>query len=178
MQVDLSSDFFELFGLAVEFAVDEGQLQSRYRELQKNLHPDRFAAGSDAEKRWSLQAAAHVNEAHNTLRKPLARATYLLKLRGVDLDVETDTRMPPEFLMEQMELREQLEEIPGKADPFESADKVRVSLRDSVTKVSEQFVASLANDDEDAARGYARQWQFLDKLMNELGDIEASLDDG
>ena len=111
MQVDLSSNYFELFSLQEKFDIDEVQLTQRFRELQRLTHPDRFASASDAEKRWSVQAAAHINSAEQTLSKPLARAVYLLQLKGIDLDVETDTRMAPEFLMMQMELRESIESL-------------------------------------------------------------------
>ncbi len=177
MQISLSSDYFDLFDLPKQFNVDEGKLKARYMELQRMIHPDKFAAASEAEKRWSVQAAAHINSAHDTLAKPLSRASYLLKLNDIDLDVETDTQMAPEFLMSQMELREALEEIPSSADPYLAVDKVRKVIREEIEGVSLAFDRSFSAEDHTESRNRAREWQFLDKLLSEVGEAEARLDD-
>ena len=101
---------FELFGLAPAFALDLAHLDRAYRDIQAEVHPDRFAHAGDAERRASMQMTTQVNEAYRTLKSPVRRAKYLLELNGVDVGFETNTAMPPEFLMEQMELREKLEE--------------------------------------------------------------------
>jgi len=106
----LTSNHFELFGLAPAFALDPERLDAAYRDIQAKVHPDRFAQAGDAERRASLQMTTQVNEAYRTLKSPVLRAQYLLGLHGVDVDFETNTAMPPELLVEQMELREQLEE--------------------------------------------------------------------
>ena len=177
MQISLSSDYFELFDLPQQFRVDEEQLKQRYMELQRVTHPDKFAAASEAERRWSVQAAAHINSAHETLSKPLSRASYLLKLNDIDLDVETDTQMAPQFLMTQMELRESLEEIPSAADPYQAVDKVRKLIREEISGVSDAFESSFSANDHAESRNRAREWQFLDKLLREVGEVEARLDD-
>ena len=105
MTPDFSRNHFELLGLPVAFALDPARLESGYRELQGAVHPDRFAAASDAERRIAMQWATHANEAYRTLRDPLERARYLLRLRGFDTEEETNTSMPPDFLMQQMEWR-------------------------------------------------------------------------
>ena len=112
-----------------------------------------------------------------TLSKPLDRAVYLLKLQSVDLDVETDTRMAPDFLMMQMELREALEEIESASDPYAAADKMRKQLDEHTQAVQKAFKDNLDKSDLDSARDKAREWQFLDKLMREVSDTEARLDD-
>ena len=177
MQISLSSDYFELFDLPRQFAVDEQKLRQRYMELQRVTHPGKFAAATESERRWSVQAAAHINSAHETLSRPLSRASYLLKLNDIDLDVETDTQMAPDFLMMQMELRESIEEIPGASDPYQAVDKVRKLIRSEITGVSQAFDASFTAEDYTASRNTAREWQFLDKLLREVGDVEARLDD-
>src|SRR5437773_10894736 len=101
---------FELFGLQPAFSLDETALERSYREIQSRVHPDRFAHASDAERRASLQWTTRVNEAYRTLRDPVQRAKHLLELHGVDVAFETNTAMPAEFLMQQMELREKLDE--------------------------------------------------------------------
>ncbi len=177
MQISLSSDFFELFNLPKQFAVDEQKLKQRYMELQRVTHPDNFAAATESERRWSVQAAAHINSAHETLSKPLSRASYLLKLNDIDLDVETDTQMAPDFLMTQMELREAIEEIPSAADPYHAVDQVRKQIRGEISSVSEAFDAGFTAADYAGSRNKAREWQFLDKLLREVGEVEARLDD-
>ena len=177
MQVDLRADHFALFGLERTFALDAERLTARYRELQQTLHPDRFVASPEAERRWSVQAAGRVNDAYTTLRAPLPRAVYLLSLAGVDIDEETDTRMDPAFLMEQMELREAIEEAPSAGDPHAALDAVRSRLGAMEKDAAARFGTALERDDTAAARAEARQWQFVDKLRREVREIEARLDD-
>lgn len=177
MNIDFSENYFELFGLDVAFDIDAQRLGNQRRSLQQSLHPDNFVGGSDAEKRFSMQAASLVNEAYKVLSEPLHRATYLLKLKDIDLDVETDTRMAPEFLMAQMEFREELETISSAVDPYAKVDSVRAELRDQVRLVSQTFSDAFSRESLDDAREAARQWQFLHKLERELDDIEADLDD-
>jgi molecular chaperone HscB len=108
--MNLSANYFELFGLPVRFALDKVALDKAYRDLQAQVHPDRFANAEPAEQRVSMQKATRANEAYNALRKPLSRARYFLELHGVDLGTESNTAMPAEFLIEQMEWREAVEE--------------------------------------------------------------------
>ena len=98
----MKDDFFALFGLPARYEVDEAALDAAYRTVQSQAHPDRFANAGDAERRVAMQWAAHANEAYRTLRQPLKRAIYLLHLRGVDIQAESNTAMAPEFLMQQM----------------------------------------------------------------------------
>ena len=95
----LTSNFFELFGLPVSYDVDLNQVQHHYMELQKQVHPDKFANASDQEKRLSMQQTSWINEAQTTLKDPVLRATYLLKLKGVDINLENETTMDSGFLM-------------------------------------------------------------------------------
>src|SRR2546421_9273938 len=101
---------FDLFGLPRVFGLDKEVLERAYREIQSRVHPDRFAHAGDAERRASLQWTTRVNEVYRTLRNPVARASHLLALNGVDVAFETHTAMPTDFLMQQMELREALED--------------------------------------------------------------------
>ncbi len=94
---------FDLFQMPARFAIDAAQLDAAYRELQGRVHPDKFAAASDAEKRVAMQWATRANEAYKTLKNPLHRAAYLCELHGVDLGIESNTTMPPAFLVQQME---------------------------------------------------------------------------
>lgn len=176
MQVDLSDNFFELFELPTAFVIDSGHLTTRYRVLQQSFHPDRFAAATDAERRWSVQAASFVNDGYQTLGKPLRRAAYLLSLNGISIDEETDTAMDPMFLMGQMELREALEAAPAANDPMDALDNIRMQLRTGMKEQAVQFEQAADHKQWQDARTVVRQWQFLDKLESELQAIEARLD--
>lgn len=177
MQVDFSNNYFELFELPVSFDVPKEHLDTRFRSLQRFLHPDKFASAADAERRWSMQAASFVNEAYQTLSMPLKRASYILSLNGISLDEETDTQMSPMFLMEQMELREALGDAPDAADPYAALDKISKQLAGSQASSADEFAQACEKEDWPGARTVVRQWQFLEKLGSEVQAQEARLDD-
>src|SRR5436189_3584353 len=110
----LHGSHFELFGLQPAFKLDNEALERAYREIQSRVHPDRFAHAGDAERRASLQWTTRVNEAYSTLKNPVQRARHILSLHGVDVAFETNTAMPADFLMQQMDLRETLAEATEK----------------------------------------------------------------
>src|ERR1700733_11150756 len=116
---------FDLFHLPQQFAIDAGALDSAYRNVQGQVHPDKFVSASEAEKRVAMQWATRANEAYQTLKNPLKRATYLCELHGVDLQTESNTAMPMAFLMQQMEWREALGEARADkdVDALEALDK-------------------------------------------------------
>ena len=132
------------------------------------MHPDRFASAGDAERRASLQWTTRVNEAFQTLKNPVARARHLLELHGVDVGFETNTAMPPEFLMQQMELRESLEAAVGKKDSS-SVDRIRQDLRNEKSVLERQIGEAIdAGKDYAGAAGLVRKLMFLDKLDEEV----------
>ncbi|MEO7338610.1 MAG: Fe-S protein assembly co-chaperone HscB, partial [Caldimonas sp.] len=112
----LDSDDFELFAIERRFAQDRSALDARWRELQQEVHPDRFAARGAAAQRVAMQWAVRVNEAYGRLKDPLQRAAYLCELRGASVDAETNTSMPSSFLVQQLEWREALDEALTLAD--------------------------------------------------------------
>lgn len=124
--MDFNQDFFTLFQLPRRFALDRTALDAAYRRIQGEVHPDRFAASPEAERRLALQWATRANEAHQTLRQPLARARYLLALAGVDTAEDTNTAMPAEFLMLQMEWREAMMDARAARD----ADALETLIRE------------------------------------------------
>ncbi|MDO8704519.1 MAG: co-chaperone HscB [Sulfuricaulis sp.] len=169
---------FELFGLPVTFDIDTGDLAARYREVQRRVHPDKFANASDQDRRLSLQMTALINEAFQTLKDPVRRGRYLLSLRGIDLGDETDTAMDPAFLMEQMELREKLDEVRRVDNPqthlAELANRIEQRLQDGI----EQFRRALMEDTPETnkkARNAVREMQFLEKLRREIDNLEEEL---
>jgi molecular chaperone HscB len=159
---------FDLFGLVPAFSIEGEALERSYREIQSKVHPDRFAHAGDAERRASLQWTTRVNEAYRTLKDPVQRARHLLELHGVDVAFETNTAMPPDFLMQQMELRESLE------DAVETKNSSRLdSLRKNLGKERQSLEKAIAEaidakKDYAAAAGLVRKLQFLDKLDNEI----------
>ncbi len=169
---------FELFGLPVAYEVDTAKLAETYRELQRVLHPDRYANASDRERRLSVQQAAQVNEAYQTLRSPLRRARYLLELRGVEFDDERQTHLDPEFLMAQMELREALAAVRGKDDPFAALNAFLAELDREQAALEAQLAERLAGDtpdDREAARQLVQKLQFFARLREEAEEVEESL---
>ncbi len=178
--LDFSKNYFELFGLPVGFVVDMDAIAERYRELQRVVHPDRFANASDQEKRLSMQGATLVNEAYQTLRDPLKRAIYLLSLHGVDIDVEKETTHDTAFLMEQLALREELEQAVSAADPYavvgELMDRIGLQIKSLLAQMAIHF-ESPTPENLDAARELVRKMQFLQKLYSEAEAAEARLDD-
>lgn len=178
--VDFSKNYFELFGLPVGFRVDKAALAERYRELQKLVHPDRFASGSEAEQRVSLQQTTQLNEAYATLREPVKRAIYLLGLHGVDTGLEHQTTRDTAFLMEQLELREELAEARDQADPVAVLDELmaRVDgmIKALVAQLAMQF-ESATPEQLEAARESVLKMQFLNKLHAEAEALEAELEE-
>lgn len=174
--LDMKQDFFELFGLEPRFAVDLDRLEQAYLEMQGRVHPDRFAHLSDAEKRLSMQWATRANEAFRTLKSPLARGQYLLELKGVDPAFETNTAMSAEFLMEQMEWREALEEAREAADEDVLDDLARRIRRDTKGLVEQLEAEFDAAGDLDAAADTVRRLKFLEKLQHEINDALTALE--
>ena len=160
---------FELFGLAPAFALEAEALERSYRDIQSKVHPDRFAHAGDAERRASLQWTTRVNEAYRTLKDPLQRAKHLLELRGVDVAFETNTAMPADFLVQQMALRELLEEAVQTKDAA-ALDTLRKNLAGEKGALERRIGESIdANNDYAGAAGLVRKLMFLDKLDTEIG---------
>ncbi len=112
----LQANDFELFGLPQQFSLDRAQLDERWKALQRQAHPDRFASEGAAAQRVAMQWSVRINEAYQRLKDPLKRAAYLCELRGAAINAENNTAMPPDFLMQQMAWREALDEAASEAD--------------------------------------------------------------
>ncbi len=175
--MDLTADFFSLFELPKAFKLNLSELDSRYRDVQAQVHPDRFAHASEVERRLSMQWATHANEAYQTLKKPLDRAKYLLHLAGHDIKAESNTAMPPDFLMEQMEWREAVMEARGGGDHHELERLHSRLFGDMKTRYDE--LGALLDDvqDYETATDRVRRLMFLEKLLHEIDDALASLDE-
>jgi len=159
---------FELFGLAPRYALDEAALDRAWREIQSQVHPDRHVAASDAERRASMQRTTQVNEAYRVLKDPLERAAYLLSLRGIDPKFETDTGMPREFLMRQMEFREALDEASKAADEA-GLERLHARLAVETLAVRTSLATLIDGESEPgAAVSAVRELMFLQKLARDV----------
>lgn len=169
----LDDNDFKLFGLPQRQAQERVEIDARWKALQAQVHPDKFAAEGASAQRLAMQWALRVNEAHQRLRDPLKRAAYLCELRGVPLQVNENTRMPVEFLMEQMTWREALDEAEGLA-AVEALDG-EVERRERALLAEVQRLLDDAADAQSAAEQVralmfiARFRADIDKRLEGLG---------
>ncbi|MCU7813556.1 MAG: Fe-S protein assembly co-chaperone HscB [Candidatus Thiodiazotropha sp. (ex Notomyrtea botanica)] len=178
--LDFSKNYFELFGLPISYIVDANALSDRYRDLQRIVHPDRFANATDQERRLSVQGAALINEALETLKDPIARGSYLLTLHGVEMDAQNESTQDMGFLMQQMELREQLEEVRRQDDPYEAVLDISNRVNKQITSLVGQMAVQFETPTDDqlaAAREILRKMRFLQKLRSEAEMVAAELED-
>lgn len=175
--MDFSADHFTLFSLPRAFRLDAATLDRKYREIQAQVHPDKFAHAGDAERRLSLQWATRVNEAYQALKKPLPRAQYLLHLAGHDVGAENNTAMPADFLIEQMEWREAVSEARAAGEHHE-LERLHHRLKSGMSERYDEVGALLddAGDLEQAA-DRVRRLMFLEKLLFEIDDAIAALEE-
>jgi len=175
--MDFRADHFALFGLNRGFRLDLSDLDSRYRDIQAQVHPDRFANAGEAERRMSMQWATHANEAYQTLKKPLERAKYLLHLGGHDIQAENNTAMPADFLMDQMEWREAVMDARHGGDHHE-LEHLHNRLRSDInTRYQELGELLDGSGDFTLATDRVRRLMFLEKLLHEIDDALASLEE-
>lgn len=174
---DPRHDHFALFGLPARFALDEAELEQAYRRVQAQVHPDRYAAAGAAERRVAMQWATRANEAFRTLRSPITRAAYLCEQHGQAINAESNTAMPPEFLAQQMQWREELDEARG------GGAQVLIDLQQEVEARRSQVLDRLAAaidraHDYAAAAAAVRELHFIDRFREELVAFHAGAADG
>ncbi|NHZ78418.1 Fe-S protein assembly co-chaperone HscB [Massilia sp. CCM 8695] len=158
---------FDLFNLPPRFTLDTGALDAAYRDVQGQVHPDRFVNATDAEKRVAMQWATRANEAYQTLKNPQKRAQYLCEQNGVDLQTESNTAMPMAFLMQQMAWREALGDARAAKD-LDALEALDEQVKQERTSRLVQIGGQLdAGDYEQAAQG-VRALMFLEKFGEEL----------
>ncbi|WP_217474888.1 co-chaperone HscB [Stutzerimonas stutzeri] len=167
---------FALFELQPAFDLDLDMLSSRYRELARKVHPDRFADAGETEQRYAIERSANLNEAYQTLKTPSRRARYLLTLQGREMPLEA-TVQDPAFLMQQMQWREELEELQDDAD-FAGIASFKARLKSAQHALNESFAPIWQDDSQrEEAERLVRRMQFLDKLSQEVRQLEERLDD-
>jgi molecular chaperone HscB len=168
--ISLQANDFELFDVPVRFAQDRSQLDARWKALQREAHPDRFAAEGAAAQRVAMQWSVRINEAYQRLKDPLKRAAYLCELQGVPVQAENNTAMPAAFLMQQMAWRESLEDTDSAAALEDLADEVS-----GMQRQVQQELARLLDEAHDPTQavGQVRALMFVERFMQE---VNAKLD--
>ena len=161
----LTDNDFDLFGVPVRFAQERAQLDARWKALQSEVHPDRFASEGAAAQRVAMQWAIRVNEAYQRLKDPLKRAAYLCELAGVPVEAHSNTAMPADFLMQQMEWREALDDADDAGALQSLAGEVEQARRDAL-----QQVTSAIDEQQDmpAAAALVRRMMFIQKFAQEV----------
>ena len=161
-------DYFALFQLKPQFKIDRQALESAYLTVQQKVHPDMHAQASDSDKRVSMQLSALANSAYRILMNPIQRGLYMCGRNGVDPQLETNTAMPAQFLMQQMEWRETLDDVRGQPSKLDELYKEVEQTRANLLKEVEATIDG-ANDFEMAAK-QLRALLFIDKFSAELED--------
>jgi molecular chaperone HscB len=170
----LQSNDFELFDLPQRFALDRAELDARWKALQRQAHPDRFAAEGGAAQRLAMQWSVRINEAYQRLKLPLSRATYLCQLRGVNIDLQNNTAMPTAFLMQQMQWHEALQDV-------QSLQEAQ-TLCDALQTEEQQMLAELARcldereGEAQATQGAAEQVRALLFVQRLLDQVNQKMD--
>ena len=173
--MDISQDYFSCYGLPCDFAVDLAVLRQSHRRLQQQHHPDRFVSQSDSEQRRAVQITAYLNQAYATLLEPLKRGIYLLQLQGMDPLAPNNTQMPMDFLLQQIELRESLEDMPRAQDPEAEIDVVASRLQLQASQLENEFAQAYGSSDFEIAEKTVRKLQFIVKLQQQLDALEGAL---
>jgi molecular chaperone HscB len=168
--MNLQATDFELFEIPAQFAQDRSALDAKWKDLQREAHPDKFAAQGAAAQRIAMQWSVRINEAYNRLKDPLKRATYLCELNGAPIEAHTNTSMPPAFMMMQIEWREALEEAET-SEELEKIERQTANYKQSQLSKIEHFIDE--KHDYTAAANEVRALMFVARFV---GEIEARLD--
>jgi len=169
----LTDNDFQLFGLPETQAQDRAAIDARWKALQAEVHPDRFASEGAAAQRVAMQWAMRVNEAYQRLKDPLKRAAYLCELRGASVGAENNTQMPAAFLMQQMEWREALDEA-GSEAALEALDADAVAAETDALAKAQQLLDN--NNDARAAAAQVRALMFIQRFRADIDQRLAALD--
>lgn len=173
----MSQNYFELFNLPSAFNIDSSQLESNFRKIQSKSHPDRFVTATSTEKLQSMQLATLANEAYQTLKQPANRAKYLLEQHGIKAIAETNTAMPADFLMQQMEWREAMEDAVAAKD-IPALEMLLQEMRNEA-KILSTALTQLIDEqhDYDAATASTRKLIFIDKVCADINKAIEKLED-
>ena len=171
----LQRNYFELLALPAQFEVDLTLLDQHYRSLQSEVHPDRFVTASANERMQSMQVATQANEAYQTLKNTTARARYLLQLNGIETLEESNTAMPGDFLMLQMEWREAIDDA-NSAKDISALDQLLVEIRQMAQQLSQGLSVQFAQKSYQEASESVRKLSFIDKIIADIHRVIEQLE--
>ena len=168
--MNLQSTDFELFDLAAQFAQDRAAIDARWKDLQREAHPDKFAAQGAAAQRLAMQWSVRINEAYQRLKDPLKRAAYLCELHDAPVNAENNTAMPAAFLMQQMEWREALDDAQSAADLEALVTQVSAARQQTLLHCAQ--LLDVAHDYPQAVQ-QVRALMFIERFSD---DVQQRLD--
>jgi len=174
---DFSQTYFELFGLDPVFDIDHGRLHTEQQRLLASYHPDRYVTASDLDKRVSMQVTSWINQAYEILRDPVKRARYLLEISGVTLPDESTTTSDTAFLMEQIELREEVEACRHSEDAIHCCEQIEAKLKGRADDLAREFMTSFEAKVFDGALLASRKMQFIQRIRHHLDELQLELED-
>lgn len=171
--MQLNADDFELFGLERHFAQDRSTLDARWKDLQRQAHPDKFAAQGAAAQRIAMQWSVRINEAYQRLKDPLKRAAYLCELHQVPVNAENNTAMPTAFLLQQMQWREDLDAANGAEDIEEISRQCKQAVREVLQNIEQMLDQQ---HDFQSAVGQVRALMFLERFSADVAARQDQLE--
>jgi molecular chaperone HscB len=174
---DLSQTYFELFGMNPVFDIDCSRLHAEQQRLQATYHPDRYVSASERDKRVSVQVASWVNQAYETLQDPVKRSRYLLEINGANIPDDSTTTSDTEFLMEQIELREQVESCRHGEDGLQRSDQIETRLANRADELAREFVSHFKAAEFDQAIVSSRKMQFIQRIQQQLSELQFELEE-
>ena len=171
MSLDFNQNYFELFDLPISFQIDKSKLNQQFRSLQSAYHPDKFVNEDDAAKRYSIQCTSFINDAFETLNSLRVRARYLLVMKDVEFNDDTDTTNDGEFLFQQMEYRQQIEQAQAESSPnavIDELDKIDAVVKQHAQKLYEQFESNYLEEKYDEAKQVVLKMKYYERLQGEV----------
>lgn len=174
---DLKQNYFELFSLPADFRLDINNLRAEQQRLQASFHPDRFVSSDEQQKRMSIQVASWINQAFDVLSNDVKRAIYLLEVNGADEQNDAETTSDTSFLMEQIELREEIEACENAANTEDCYENISKRLNQYALDLSDGFVERFQAKDLAGARKVTHKMQFIQRIQDQLADLQFELED-
>ena len=174
---NLSQTYFELFGMKPVFDIDNSRLHAEQQRLQAIYHPDRYVKSSERDKRLSVQVAAWINQAYETLQDPVKRSRYLLEINGIEFPDDSTTTSDTGFLMEQIELREQVDSCRDGEDGLQRSEQVESRLTQRAQELAGEFVTHFETAEFDEAITSSRKMQFIQRIQQQLSELQFELEE-